>query len=1041
MRRVLFAALAVGVLCPTAGEGMERGISITFDMNELPDVFITETHTSGIRQESFRIEGVVHDANGKPLPGTHISIKSLNVGCATDVNGHYSLTVPRKGKYTILYTFVGMSSHTQEVNVTTGRLTLPVVTLHEEHSLLDEVVVTGYGNVKKSAYTGSASVLETDKQKDLPVISITQMMEANLPGVSMLNASGAPGSNTSIRIRGYGSISASNEPLYVLDGVPVQSGDMSLNDMNTGGFGILSTLNPADIENITILKDAASASLYGARGANGVVLITTKKGKEGKTSYNIKASFGISDFAYRFRPTMDGDERRALILEGLVNANLDAGKSQAEAEQSANEVIDQYAKRPDAGYSDWMDALFRKALQQNYDFSVMGGNERTRFAGSLNYTNQENVARNSGFERYSGHLNIHNKYKRFDLAMNAMFSLTKEKPLPGGYYYSNPLYVAKWTLTPSIPIYNDDGSFNTDISNPKGMNPVYENQINIHKSQIARTFASAELGYTFFEGLRLSTLLNVDYTHTKDFRYFSPQSADGKTPNGQGDIYNVENITYNSNTRLNYTRLFGQHSLDLLAAYEIKNWDKEYMFGESKNYATDKKFVLDNASTPVSIGHYQNGDAMLSYVFRANYDYADKYYASVSFRRDGSSRLDPSNRWDNFWAVSTSWRFTQESFMAKTNSWLSDGKLRLSYGVNGNIPSSLYSYYGLYSLTWSYNDQPGMVESNLANPSLTWEKNYAFNAGLDLMLFSRLNISLDWYIRKTKDLLLSRKVNPITGFGSITDNIGSMQNKGFELEISSTNIDRNDFTWTTSLNMSHNKNRVIRLADVPQYSTNYYYVVKEGYSLGTIYLKEYAGVDPENGKPMYYSNEELEDGTLSKEKIYDPNLAHFTPLADIYPKLTGGLTNTFRYKFADLNFNLSYSLGGHSYDAGMPTLQDDGYSSLNQRSIELRKRWKKPGDQTDIPRYVAGQEWGGYWHSSRGIHSTNHLRLKSLIIGLNAPAQWLQALGFAKARIFFSGTNLLTWAKYDQYDPELQGTVGFNIPPLKTYSFGLEIAF
>lgn len=478
----------------------------------------------------------------------------------------------------------------------------------------------------------------------------------------------------------------------------------------------------------------------------------------------------------------------------------------------------------------------------------------------------------------------------------------------------------------------------------------------------------------------------------------------------------------------------------MLAAYEIKNWDKEYISGEAKNYATIKKEVLGNASIPVSIGHYINSDAMLSYVFRMNYDYKDKYYFSFSFRRDGSSRLDPSNRWDNFLALSGSWRISQEKFLSNCSSWLSDAKVRVSYGVNGNIPTGLYSYYGLYDMSWSYNDEPGMVETNLANNKLRWEKNYAFNAGFDLFLFNRVNVSFDWYTRKTKDLLLSKKVNPVTGFGSITDNIGRMQNRGFELEISSTNIDRSNFTWTTALNMSHNKNKILKLADVTQYPANSYYAVKEGYSLGTIYLREYAGVDPENGKPMYYSNKEV-DGVRSREKVYDPNDAVSIPLADIYPKLTGGLSNTFRYRFVDLNFNLSYSLGGHSYDAGMPDLQDDGYSALTQKSVELRGRWQKPGDITDIPRYVTGQDFGGWWHSSRGIHSTDHLRLKSLILGANAPEKWIKALGFTKARIYFSGTNLLTWAKYDQYDPELQGTVRYEIPPLKTYSFGLEIGF
>ena len=1003
-------------------------------MNKLLSIcFVLLLGVNQIVAQDIQVNGTVLGIdNQEPVIGATVLVVGSKTGTVTDMDGKFSLKVPADA--TLQVSFIGMRMEKVKAKPEM------IIYLHPDSELLEEVVVTGYGNVSKSSYTGAASILSTEKQRDLPVISVTQMMEANLPGVSMSSASGTPGSNTSIRIRGIGSISGSNEPLYVLDGVPVQSGNMSPNDMNTGGLGILNTLNPADIENITILKDAASSSLYGARGANGVVLITTKKGKEGKTTYNVKASFGISDLAYQFRPTMGGDERRELIWEGLRNSMVDSGSSMEEAARYADSQIDVYAPKPANGYADWDDALFRKAQQQNYDFSLRGGSENTRFAGSVNYTKQENVAYNSGFERYSGHLNFNNKFKKFDVGMNALFSLTKEKPLPGGTYYSNPMYALKTALNPSIPIYNEDGSYNTDITSINNMNPVYENEINQHKSQVARTFASIEAGYTIVEGLRLSTVFNVDYTHTKDFRYFSPESSDGKSPNGQGDIYSIENLTYNSNTRLNYTRTFGDHSIDVLAAYEIQRWDREYMEGEAKNYSTGKKNVLDNASTPVYIGHNVSGDAMLSYVLRANYDYKKRYYVSVSFRRDGSSRLDPSNRWDNFWAVSASWRLSQEKFMKPLESWLSDAKLRVSYGVNGNIPGNLYDYYGLYDMSYSYNDQPAMVESNLANPDLSWEKNYALNVGVDFFLFSRLNLSVDWYVRNTKDLLLSRSVNPVTGFSSITDNIGKMRNKGVEIELSSTNIDRNDFLWTTAFNLSHNKNEVIKLADVSEYYTDSYYIVKEGYSLGTIALREYAGVDPENGKPMYYSNV-LVDGERSREIVYDPNEAVSVPLANIYPKVSGGLTNTFRYKMFDLSFNLSYSLGGHSYDAGMWALQDDGYSSYAPKSVELRRRWQKPGDITDVPRYVNGQEFGGYWHSSRGIHSTDHLRLKSLILGVNAPRKWLNPVGLSMARIYFSGTNLLTWAKYDQYDPELQGTVGFDIPPLKTFSVGLEVEF
>lgn len=992
-------------------------------------------------EKKITINGIVTDTQGNPLPGVTIFIKSMKIGASTDLDGRYTLSIPRPGTYTLQFSYVGMSTAERQIHARSNT-TVPTVQLSEDHTVLNEVIVTGYGNIKKGAYTGSASALNADKQKDLPVVSLTQMMEGQLSGVTMLNSSGMPGANTSMSIRGFGSITASNEPLYVLDGVPVQSGDMSADVMNNGGgFGLLNTLNPADIENITILKDAASASLYGARGANGVVLITTKKGKTGKTSYTARASYGITNFATDFRPTMSGDERRALILEGLVNRNLDRGQTVEWAEENAEAELNRYAAIPQGGYADWMDALFRIARQQSYDLSINGGNTETHFAGSIGYLNHESVAKYSGLERFSGNMNFDNRYKGFDVQFNSMFSVTKEKPLPGGTYYSNPMFVAKGNVSPSTPIKNPDGSYNTSMTWNGNLNPVYENEINVYDAMIARTFTSGQIGYTFIPGLRASTLFNVDYTHTRDMKVFSPLSSDGLSTNGRGDIYSIDNLTWNSQTRINYNKEFGENAIDLLGAYEVKNWDKEYISGAVQNYATSKKPTLGNASEPTGVGHYLNSDAMVSWVFRGNYDYAKKYYLSASFRRDGSSRLDPKHRWDNFWSVSGAWRFGEEEFMKSTRSWLDEGKLRASYGVNGNIPTTLYSYFGLYSLDYGYNDKPGMVETNLANPTLSWEKNYATNIGVDLQLFNRVNVTFDWYTRTTRDLLLSKLVDPITGFGSITDNVGSVHNTGFELEVAATLIENKNFRWTSSLNMSHNRNRVLKLADVKQYTSNSFYLVKEGHSLGTLYLREYAGVNPENGMPQYYSNQPDANGNPSRELVYDPSKAAPVIMGDIYPTLAGGWNNTFRYRWFDLSMNITYTLGGKSYDNGMWSIQDDGYNMYQPRSIELRRRWQQPGDITDVPRYVAGQQWGGWWNSSRGIHSTDHLRLKSLVFGFNFPKEWVNAAKLASTRLYFSGTNLLTWAAYDQYDPELQGTVRFDIPPLKTLSVGLEVGF
>ena len=502
----------------------------------------------------------------------------------------------------------------------------------------------------------------------------------------------------------------------------------------------------------------------------------------------------------------------------------------------------------------------------------------------------------------------------------------------------------------------------------------------------------------------------------------------------------IERMSYTSQTNLAYNKTFGKHNINAVLAYEVMKYDYEDMYGEKQVYGQTLNPSLDNGAKPADLTNTRQEDAMVSYVGSLNYGYNDKYYAGFSFRRDGSSRLAPDTRWGNFWAVSASWRLSQENFMKPWENVVSDMKLRASYGVNGNLPTGYYGYHGTYTTGAFYNGKPAPWEDAIANPDLTWEKNYALNLGVDLSLFRRVNLTFDWYTRTTKDLLMSKQLNSISGFGSILTNVGEMKNTGFEIEVRSSNIQTKDFSWTTSLNLSHNKNKIVKLADLPEFIDGNY-IRKEGCSYATIYLREYAGVDPNDGHPMYYDNKEDENGNRSRNIVYDPNDADRVELKDIYPKLTGGLMNTFNYKFIDLSFNLSFHLGGYSYDGAMYALQDDGYTAQYNKSTELRRRWKQPGDITDVPRYVYGQEYGGWWNSSRGVHSTDHLRLKSLIVGVSAPQSWLRTIGINSARIYFSGTNLLTWAAYDQYDPELNGIVSYFTPPLKTFAFGLELKF
>lgn len=1014
------------------------GINLTFEIRNNKIYFIEKKAVSQPGSRKKRVTGVVKDVMGEPLIGANVVEKGRSTnGVITDFNGKFTLEVDESASLVVSY--IGYLA--QDIP-TKGKGDFHII-LKEDTNTLDEVVVTGYGDFKKATYTGSASVLTTEKLEALPVVSVGQMIESNIPGISVVaGTSSQPGAKTTLRVRGVASMNASTEPLYVLDGVPIPSYDLSnfTSMSEAGGMGFIETLNPADIESITVLKDAASASLYGAKGANGVVLITTKKGKEGKLRVNMAAKYGITDFAYTYRPLMGGEERRELIHEGLVNFQLDKGVSEQEAQQYADANIDQYAKRLPQGYSDWESALFKTGYQQDYNLSASAGNQNSSFIGSLGYTKQTGVSLNSEMERFTGRVDASNKYKKVEFGMNASFSWTKNVHLPEGKFYGSAIYASKVNLTPSTPIYNEDGTYASGYRENNGYNPILEAEVNDYYARTVRAMGTAKIAYNVWDNLKVSSVFTVDYSLTKDFFFQSPDGRDGATYQGRGRMQMTDRIRYTSQNNLTYSKTFGKHSVSAVTAFEVMKYDYEDLYAAKKTYGQDINTSLGNAADPIDADQKLQEDALMSYVASVNYSYDDKYYASFSFRRDGSSRLSPDTRWGNFWSLSASWRLSQERFMQPLKSVLSDLKLRASYGVNGNLPSSYYGYQSTYTTGAFYSGKPSPWESTLGNEELTWEKNYALNLGLDIGLFSRVNVSLDWYTRTTKDLLMSKQLNSISGFSSLLTNVGQMRNTGVELEVRSNNIKTKDFSWTTAFNLSHNKNKILKLADLPWFVDGRY-VRKEGYPFNTIYLREYAGVDPETGSALYYDNQQDENGNYTKNKVTDPGQASPIPLKDITPTISGGFMNTFNYKFIDLSFNLSYSFGGYSYDNASYILQDDGYSVISNKSTEQRRRWQKPGDITDVPRFVYGNKKGGNYNSSRAIHSTDHIRLKSLILGLNAPKAWLQKLGIGNARIYFSGTNLLTWAAYDQYDSEMSGVVGFYTPPLKTYAFGLELKF
>lgn len=995
------------------------------------------------------ISGVVTSADEKEaLIGVSITVKgNESVGTITDINGKYTLQA--EPDQTLIVSYIGMK--TMEVNVPRKNSVLNIV-MEPESMNLDEVVVTGYGNFTKSSFTGSANTLKADMLKDIPVMSVEQKLQGMTTGVNITSSSGQPGANQNIRIRGMGSFNASQEPLFVIDGVPVTSGSLSAGGsdaayMNNSKTNIMSTLNPSDIENITVIKDAAAASLYGSRAANGVILITTKKGSAGKAQVTLNVSGGFSNAAVDFRPTLNGDQRRDLLYEGLVNYAIDQNMESPTA--YADQEIGQYAYVPSMGYTDWRKELLRTATQQDYEASVSGGNDRSTYYASLGYNKQEGLAKNSSLDRYSARLNLTQKVGKYgEVGANMMFTQMNQEMNEERGSAINPFLCVAMTMNPSMTVRDEEGNY---IGAYEGstLNPLRDILTDYNRVRMTRMFSTGYASIEPLKGLKLKETLSYDYTIQKDSRYYNPLSSAG--PKSGSDAQTAKGfIEYGkliSSTSLNYVRTFAyKHHLDVLAAYEIESYQTDKASGMKSKLPSDILTEPDNAAVLNSFISSTQDYRMISYLSRLNYDYDDRYYLAGSFRRDGSSRLSPDNRWGNFWSVSGMWNISNEAFMKPAKKILNDLKIRASYGVNGNQPNSLYGYMGLYSYGQNYMGASGSYESSQPNTNLGWEKNYNLNIGLDFAFINRIFVSLEYYNRDTKDLLYNLPISATTGFTSYLANVGQLNNKGVEFELRTLNFVSNDFNWTTVFNLTHNRNKIVSLnGQLDQTIEGTWYIHKVGLPYYTFYVKEFAGVNPQNGKAEYYKNKTNEDGTIDRSLTTDPNEAESIPYKSVNPKVSGGLTNILNYKWLDLSFTLTYSLGGYSYDK-LGTSIENGtesiYTSRYNLPVYALERWQQPGDQTDVPRFVFGEK-ASVTNSSRYIHSTDHLRLKNLTLGFTLPDQWTRKALINKARIYFSGSNLLTWAKWKQYDPEtpVNGEVYCEAPVMRTFSFGVQLTF
>jgi TonB-linked outer membrane protein, SusC/RagA family len=1008
-----------------------------------------EQATSTTDQKQKSVSGKVTDSTGAPLPGVTIRIKGTTQGTITDVNGKYSfLNVADNA--TLLFSFVGMKS--QEVAVA-GKVEINA-TLQDESESLSEVVVTGYGNFKKASFTGSANTVNAEKLKDVPVISMEQKLQGQTAGVFITSQSGQPGAVANIRIRGMGSFSASNDPLYVIDGVPVNSGTMNASmagAMTQAQTNIMSTINPNDIENITVIKDAAAASLYGSRAANGVILITTKRGKAGQAKVDLTVSSGISNMAMDNRPVLNGEDRRTLVYEALYNQAVDKGNANPDA--WAASYIDTYAPKPSTGYVDWKDLLLRKhAYSQNYEASITGGDDKSKFLSSFEYLTQQGMAINSDFERYAGNLAYDRQVSK-KLAFSGKMTLSKiTQNLNEERGGCNPYLLTAGYITPSDVPYAADGSYNRSFVFSTTKENVLETmKEDINRTAITRLMANGSLTYDITSGLKLKESLNYDYSSQKDIVYYSAYSYAGPKGAGDGNVqagkgFTEWNALFNS-TSLNYIKTFNtKHNLDALVAFETQDFKRDGLLYSGYYIANAQLTDVGVTSTFASRSSGTEEWRLISYVSRLNYDYNKKYYLGASFRRDGTSRLSSNSRWGNFWSASGMWRIIEEPFLAGLKKSVTDMKLRASYGANGNLPGN-YAYQGLYDYTLAYQGASGSYEKSLQNNNLKWEKNYNMNIGLDVTLFDRISVTGEYYSRQTKDLLYSMPLSNSSGFTAYTTNIGHISNKGFELEFNTTNVKTKDFSWTTNLSFAHNKNVIKKINDKVTYTTAAnrvtMYIRKVGGPFYEFYLKEYAGVDPATGKALYYLNTTKADGTLDKTTTTDATKAQVIDLnKEAMPKLTSNLTNTLYYKNFDLMFTFTGAWGGYSYDYMAVYTENDGTNLKRNFPVYTMNRWQKAGDKTNVPR-LSYNNVAGPTNTSRYLHSNDYIRLRSLSFGYTLPESITQKVNMSKVRFYLSGSNLWTKAAWGSYDPETEigGFSWASAPLTKNITIGANISF
>lgn len=976
-----------------------------------------------VQQQDQKLKGQVIDATtGEPVIGVNVLVKGSTNGTITDIDGKYELNAPAGAILQI--SFIGYK--TVEIAATTSEQTIK---LHEDTETLDEVVVVGYGVQKKESLTGAMSTLKENRLKDVTTPTVENMLNGKVSGVYVAPGSGQPGSNGAVQIRGRATLSGSTSPLWVIDGVIVGEDP--------------GVLNPSDIENMTILKDAASTAIYGSQGANGVIIVTTKMGKSEKMKINASVKLGVSTMTNGKMEVMNGAELYDYYASFPNQEDIKFSRWNPEL-RNAN--------------FDWGELASQAGFTQDYNISLSGGNEKMSSYFSLGYYSEEGTVKGYKYDRYS--FRYRSNYKPFSwLTIKPNISGSMKNTDDSQYDYT-----AKYTMFPWDSPYDEDGNLVPDRYSGwvDSSDLNYLNSISYGNHTARKTY---EFSGNFDFDIKITDWLT--FTSVNNYRwtgYFQSTYTDPRTDSASGVQGRVEEEQTNSiqrytNQYLTFNKIFGKHSVQALLAYEFMDTSAKVINAKGTGIVSGFE-VLDATATPEEVGGNLTEWAKQSVFAKANYTYDNRYLAEVSLRRDGASNFGDDKKYGNFFSISAGWNINREKWFKAD--WVDVLKLRASYGSVGNIPYSKYPQYGLYSVSSNYNGIPAILISQVGNKDLTWEQTYTAGVGIDANFFNnRLRFVFDYYNKYTSNILYQVPVSGLTGITSRWQNVGEMRNSGIEITIGGDIIRTKDWLWSLDLNMGYNKNKLEKLyGDDPNMmiiggggndttiAGAAEKVLKVGYSTDRYYLREWAGVDPKNGAPLWYKN----DGSGETTSNYSEAKQVMTEATS--PKLFGGFNTSLTWKNIDLNASFGFSLGGKIYNYSRQEYDSDGaYTDRNQmKLIDGWSRWEKEGDIATHPAASYGNKSNSNKASTRYLEDGDYLKLRSLSIGYNLD---LSKYYIQNMRIYFTAENVFTLTGFSGIDPEVPayydettgtyksiGTAGANLyPSTRKFMFGINLTF